>query len=342
MYAIFTGLSHLFCILSYRIVSSTVAPSEYECWQIEEAVQYYDKNSSDSNDGGVNAIDASVRRKLRAAADRSRTGCLDLITVMFLSSITQYDLEFDESWKKYKEYALLDNPDDALTRAEMYWLLWEKMSGVEYQAAVLYAAAHGLPDASDSNAVLQEVDNGGGSWTVRTVHIDAGLLPASAGTTLESLPLHPNFTSEWDWTGGPKVAGYYMPRLLLFPGADMPLLPKTVECLCRVDGGRFVDLANKHLDPERWDGVLVSDLYKLGGIMKQRVVTMQQYATEHPECTVRELVYQAIPAWGRDYEKFLKKSDDAEWYEEVKEWALKGKNKALAEKKTIVGAVQFP
>eukprot|EP00529_Nitzschia_sp_RCC80_P018960 CAMPEP_0113458024 /NCGR_PEP_ID=MMETSP0014_2-20120614/9707_1 /TAXON_ID=2857 /ORGANISM="Nitzschia sp." /LENGTH=519 /DNA_ID=CAMNT_0000349531 /DNA_START=310 /DNA_END=1869 /DNA_ORIENTATION=- /assembly_acc=CAM_ASM_000159 len=309
------------------------APSEYECWQIEEAVQYYDKNSD--SDGGVNTIDASVRRKLRAAADRSKTGCLDLITVMFINSITQYDLEFDESWKKYKEYALLDNPDDALTRAEMYWLLWEKMSGVEYQAAVIYAAAHGLPDASDSNAVLQEVDNGGGSWTVRAVHIDAGLLPASAGTTLESLPLHPNFTSEWNWCGGPKVAGYYMPRLLLFPGADMPLLPKTIEGLHMVEANRFVELAEKHLDPKKWKGVLVSDLYKVGEIMKQRVVTMQKYAAENPQCTVRELVYQAIPAWKRDYQKFLNKSDDAEWYEEVKGWALKGKNKALAEASSV-------
>lgn len=110
----------------------------------------------------------------------------------------------------------------------------------------------------------------------------------------------------------------------------MPLHPKTIECLQAVDVDRFVKVAEEKFDPVRWKDVIVDDLYKLGEIMKQRVVIMQKYAMENPKCTVRELVYQAIPAWERDYAKFLKKSDDAEWYEEVLTWAKKGKKKALA------------
>jgi hypothetical protein len=61
--------------------------------------------------------DASLRRKLRRAADRSSTGCLDLGQALCISQETQDLIINDEEWNEYYKKSILPSPADALVTA---------------------------------------------------------------------------------------------------------------------------------------------------------------------------------------------------------------------------------
>jgi hypothetical protein len=67
----------------------------------------------------VNDTDAPLlRRKLRRAADRSSTGCLDLWQALGVTQQTQDLISNDKRWNEYYKKSTLPNPANALTAIE--------------------------------------------------------------------------------------------------------------------------------------------------------------------------------------------------------------------------------
>ena len=184
-------------------------PSDFENWLLEEAVVYYASSWQIPNDNPSD-IDTSLRRKLRTAADRSPTGCLDLLSLLMLTQFTQESLATDHEWSGYKKYGLVGDPQDALTQEETHHMLHEKLDGVEFEVAALYATIVALPDVNVENCAVQEATDGPSPWHLRLVHFDTGVLPVSAGVSLEPLSARVTDGTPFDFLGKSDCTGFFM------------------------------------------------------------------------------------------------------------------------------------
>ena len=301
-------------------------PSQYECWQLETAVRFYnddDKSndiaipSGEAEDINNASIDASLRRKLRRAADRSKSGCLDLMTLLLLTQCTQEQLHSEDWGKDYVKYSLLDDADsDGLNAAETNLLLREKLAGFNIQISLLFAATVALMDCNLENIAVREVVvDGGSSWRLTLVHFDMGMPPTHAGVGLTNLDmLHEEDDTDYDFDGDPNCTGYYMPFPLLFPVCDKPLCREALQGLKNIDGSQLQAIVEEEFKNFEYP------LAQTGEYIKTRVETMQEFVTSQPKAPLREIFFRAVPAWKRDWEKYNEESFCGEWLYDMLEW----------------------
>jgi hypothetical protein len=286
---------------------------------LEKAILYYNKSSSSTTAEGKSAVDKSLRRKLRAAADRSHTGCLDLCTALLLTEYSQKEMVVNaEDWAGYQEYALLEDPKGALTQEETHLMLHEKLSGVDFDVAVLYAAVATLPDVSVENSAIQEVEDGPSSWHLRLVHFDTGVLPVSAGVSLQ--PLRGENASEagLEFLGHETCTGYFMPVLFSMPAFNQPVQAATLNGLKKVSASSLQSIVEEQFSNSE---AVEDGLDGLGEIFKARIESMQRYALAFPSCTLKDVVFDTVAAWKRDFPMYEEENDTAEWIEATLVWA---------------------
>jgi hypothetical protein len=297
------------------------APSDHDCWQLEEAATYC---LGEDIEGAEESVDHSLRTKLRKAAKRTGTGCLDLFTALLNTSCAQDTVKNDPEWKDYKAYGLLENPDDALTGAETHLLFNEKLKGVGFEAALLFTAAMTLPDVNVENVAIQEICEGS-SWHLRLLHFDTGVLPVNAGVSLESLKLVTESPVEFDFLGDQKeCTGYFFPVLLSLPAVNEPLSAAALEGLQNVDTEALKIILSEKLSNA---DVFEEGLNGLGEVVQKRVDSMKAFAAAHPTSSLRDILFHTVAAWKRDWPKYEAESESAEWINEILEWAAKKETK---------------
>jgi hypothetical protein len=299
-------------------------PSEYECWQLEEAATFHDdsmkttqKTIVSSLIDDVNDADASLRRKLRRAAGRSSTGCLDLFQALCITEQTQDLIINDEEWNEYYKKSILPNPADALTAIETKLLLEEKLSGHAFEASLLYTVITAQPSVSAENMALREIAKEDGSWSLAWVNVDTGTVPAHGGTSLESLKCFEKGEEDGDLcetNGNPECNGYYYPMPLLLNAAKNRLSLQGRQGLSRLDASRLRLLIEDQYKDLGWD------MTKLGLHAEKRVKIMQSLLYENEEVSLESLCFAACPAWKRDLSDMLE-GDTGEWFAELKAWA---------------------
>jgi hypothetical protein len=335
--------------------ASNSAPSTKECWLLEEAVRYYDPTMSTSEEGEANATDAlfspsldsSLRRKLRMAADRTVSGCLDMVSLFMLTEASQkYVNGRNPEWPDYKVTHQLGEEETrrnlALTADETRLLFYDKLIGPEVQVAMLYTIVVGLPDNHCGNMAIQEVvvcrdessiigahSSRGAetTWRLRIVHFDTGLASVHGGVSLRSFKLaydedkdSVDYGNDFDFEGGDGTA-YYYPILfssVFSEASECPLDVRVRERMLCMDGREFDRLITKYDE-------LQQDSNKFGqriiGIFQQRLEKMKRHAEKHPQCTCKDLAFSTISALKRDYAINEEHEVFVEWIKEVKSWA---------------------
>ena len=301
------------------------APSTKDIWLLEEAVIYYNpKKEMSSGRGGV---DSSLQKKLRMAADRSISKSLDVVTLFMLTEYSQtYVQGPNPEWPDYQQTHKLkvDELHMALSAEETALLFGEKLVGPNVQMAMLYTVVAGLPDNHCGNMAVQEVMIND-SWCLRIVHFDTGFVSVETGVALESLQLAycpskdlVNYEKDFDFSGGAGGKAYYYPILfssVFSEAANAPLEPSTRQFLLR------------GIDYKEFDRV-VSDCdgfpSGIGKIFQGRWNQMQCYAKDHPVCSCKDLAFNTISAWKRDYVINEKYEVFVDWLEDVKKWATSG------------------
>ena len=126
----------------------------------------------------------------------------------------------------------------------------------------------------------------------------------------------------FDFLGKEDCTGYFLPVLLSLPAADQPIQTATLEGLKKVDTGHLQAIAVEQFSESE---VVEEDLERLGDFIQTRIQKMQQYAETHPTCTLKDIVFDAVPTWKRDFSVYTEENESAEWIEDTLEWALEGK-----------------
>ena len=67
--------------------------------------------------------------------------------------------------------------------------------------------------------------------------------------------------------------------------------------------------------------VVEENLVGLGAIYKDRVEFIQRYVLTHPNASLKEIAFETIAAWKRDYPTYEEENDSAIWIEETLAWA---------------------
>ena len=322
---------------------SQAAPSKKDCWLLEEAIKYYKPTTEiQSYNNPSSCVDSSLRRKLRMAADRSVSGCLDMVTLFMLAEVSQkYVQGPNPEWPDYVESHKLDEstlPHLALTKDETNLLFRDKLVGSDIQIAMLYTMVTGLPDCHCGNMAIQEIDvqdesssTGGtySTWRLRIVHFDTGLTSVEAGVSLTSLQLAYDEDEDgvdygigFDFEGGSGGVAYYYPIIIssvFSEASQVPLEPRVRQRLLDMDGRELDRIARTEFDHLNIFDPKIHQ--QIGKIMQRRLDIMKEYSEKHPDCTCQDLAFATITAWKRDYPINELHEEFVKWLREVKEWA---------------------
>ena len=117
---------------------------------------------------------------------------------------------------------------------------------------------------------------------------------------------------------------FIKPVLFSFPAVNRPLHAATLEGLKRVPASRFQSIAVEQFADS---DVSEEGLVGLGSIFQDRVEFVQQYVLAHPDASLKEIAFETIGAWKRDYPRYEEESDSAEWIEETLAWAAGGQRR---------------
>jgi hypothetical protein len=291
------------------------APSEYDCWQLEEAVLYapggleYTGEEKSSKEEGV---DASLRRKLRKAASSNPMKCIDACKLLFLPEYSQQLVKGDKEWEEYKEhdYALLEDGADALTKEETHLLFHKKLTSPCIQAAVLFGALAGVLNMNSGNISFIEHENEKtGEWRLEASLFDCDVGRPELGATLENAALA---TDSWARDGSQGT--YYEPFMFSLPISEMPICSELSSAVLNLDTEALEQAAQRAFANTRLEG--------LAPLIRERAQRMQRIISDgSPSQSLRDICQKTITTWGRDWEAHKEASGDHKWSQEILDWA---------------------
>ena len=339
------------CLLS--LLKQLQVPEPW--WHLEQPVWFPIGPSPNSLHGSA----ATLQRKLRKAATAHAS--LDVAKLLSLAAPCQRRIERGEWSDDDGGVAVAVAAADALDPLETRLLLLERLAGPSFEAAALLAAMCGMPDLSLSKVAVGEHRGGGaaeGRW--RLVLVDPSPPPAGAGASLEALTLvadeasagkaapSPFAAAAGRVDSGPGRRRYCFPGLLLLPAAAAPLSAAAIDALRRLDAASLAAAmsaaASVSASAADTAGLGGADgLHRAGaaaalaaaaglhgsmagevvGPARARLEQMRSTVLARPWLSLREVCFEAVAAWRRDWEQ-ASRGGAAAALAELTAWSARG------------------